>query len=187
MQEEIDLILEDAKDRMAKAIEHLDNELGKIRAGKANPKMLEGILVDYYGSMSPLSQVANISTPDPRTIAIQPWEKQLIGAIEKAILGANLGLNPDNNGDIIRINIPPLTEERRRDLVKQAKGECEDAKVSLRNTRRDSNEELKKMKKDGLSEDLEKDAQGEVQNITDGFVKKIDELFELKEKDILTV
>jgi len=187
MQEELDLILEDAKERMAKAVEHLDNELGMIRAGKANPKMLDGILVDYYGSMTPLAQVANVSTPDPRTIAIQPWEKALIGAIEKAIMSANLGLNPDNNGDMIRINIPPLTEERRRDLVKQAKGECEDAKVSLRNTRRDSNEELKKLKKDGLSEDLEKDAEAEVQKITDGYVKQIDDLFVVKEKDILTV
>jgi len=187
MEEELELILEDAKERMAKAVEHLDNELGMIRAGKANPKMLDGILVDYYGSMTPLSQVANVSTPDPRTIAIQPWEKPLIGAIEKAIMAANLGLNPDNNGDMIRINIPPLTEERRRDLVRQAKGECEDAKVSLRNTRRDCNEELKKLKKEGLSEDLEKDAEADVQKITDGYVKKIDELFEVKEKDILTV
>ncbi len=187
MQEEIELILDDAKERMAKALEHLDNELGKIRAGKANPKMLEGVLVDYYGSMSPLSQVANISTPDPRTIAIQPWEKGLIGAIEKAIMSSNLGLNPDNNGEIIRINIPPLTEERRRDLVKQVKTECEDAKVSLRNTRRDCNEELKRMKKEGLSEDLEKDAEGEVQKITDDHVSKVDAMFEVKEKDILTV
>ncbi len=187
MQEEIELILEDAKERMAKALEHLDYELGMIRAGKANPKMLDGILVDYYGSMTPLSQVANISTPDPRTIAIQPWEKALIGAIEKAIMVANLGFNPDNNGDMIRINIPPLTEERRRDLVKQAKSECEDAKVSIRNTRRDSNEELKKLQKSGLSEDLEKDAEAEVQKITDGYVKSIDELFTAKEKDILTV
>ncbi len=187
MQEELDLILDDAKERMAKAIEHLDNELGKIRAGKANPKMLEGVLVDYYGSMTPLSQVANLSTPDPRTIAIQPWEKQLIGEIEKAIMAANLGLNPDNNGDIIRINIPPLTEERRKDLVKQAKAECEDTKVSFRSTRRDCNEELKKMKKNGLSEDLEKDAETEVQKITDEFTKKVDAMFEIKEKDILTV
>ncbi|MBS2098181.1 ribosome recycling factor [Carboxylicivirga linearis] len=187
MQEEIELILEDAKERMDKALEHLDNELGKIRAGKANPKMLDGVLVEYYGSMSPLTQVANLSTPDPRTIAIQPWEKQIIGAIEKAILTANLGLNPDNNGEIIRINIPPLTEERRRDLVKQAKKECEDAKVSVRNARRDSNEELKRMKKEGLSEDLEKDAEADVQKLTDGFIKKIDDMFEVKEKDILTV
>lgn len=187
MQEEIDLILEDAKERMSKAVEHLDNELSKIRAGKANPKMLEGVLVDYYGSMTPLSQVANLSTPDPRTIAIQPWEKQLIGEIEKAIMAANLGLNPDNNGETIRINIPPLTEERRKDLVKQAKSECEDTKVSFRNTRRDCNEELKKMKKNGLSEDLEKDAEAEVQTITNGFVKQVDDMFTAKEKDILTV
>jgi ribosome recycling factor len=187
MQEEIELILEDAKERMSKALEHLDNELGKIRAGKANPKMLEGVLVDYYGSMSPLTQVANISTPDPRTIAIQPWEKGLITAIEKAIMGSNLGLNPDNNGEVIRINIPALTEERRRDLVKQVKVECEDAKVSLRNTRRDCNEELKRMKKEGLSEDLEKDAEAEVQKITDNYSQKVDVMFDAKEKDILTV
>ena len=187
MQEEIELILDDVKERMSKAIEHLDNELGKIRAGKANPKMLEGVLVEYYGSMSPLSQVANVSTPDPRTIAIQPWEKQLIGPIEKAILAANLGMNPDNNGEVVRINVPPLTEERRHDLVKQSKKECEDAKVSIRNARRDANEELKRMKKDGLSEDLEKDAEAVVQKITDDFIKKIDGMFEVKEKDIMTV
>ncbi len=187
MQEEIEMILDDAKQRMSKSIEHLDTELGKIRAGKANPKMLDSVLVDYYGSMTPLSQVANVSTPDPRTIAIQPWEKTLIGAIEKAIMAANLGMNPDNNGDLIRINVPPLTEERRRDLVKQVKKECEDAKVSIRNIRRENIEELKKMKKDGLSEDLEKDAEGEVQKITDSFSKKIDELFAIKEKDVLTV
>ncbi len=187
MQEEIELVLEDAKDKMNKALEHLDNELGKIRAGKASPKMLDGVLVEYYGSMSPLSQVANVSTPDPRTIAIQPWEKGLIGAIEKAILVANLGLNPDNNGEIVRINIPPLTEERRRDLVKQSKKECEDAKVSIRNARRDANDEFKRMKKDGLSEDLEKDAEADVQKVTDDFIKKIDVMFEVKEKDILTV
>lgn len=187
MQEEIELVLEDAKDKMSKALEHLDNELGKIRAGKANPKMLDGVLVEYYGSMSPLSQVANVSTPDPRTIAIQPWEKGLIGAIEKAILVANLGLNPDNNGEIVRLNIPPLTEERRRDLVKQSKKECEDAKVSVRNARRDANDEFKKMKKDGLSEDLEKDAEADVQRVTDDYIKKIDVMFEAKEKDILTV
>jgi len=187
MQEEIEMILDDAKERMSKSLEHLDTELGQIRAGKANPKMLDSIMVDYYGSMTPLSQVANVSTPDPRTIAIQPWEKTLIGAIEKAIMSANIGMNPDNNGDLIRISVPPLTEERRRELVKQAKKECEDAKVSLRNTRRDSIEELKKLKKEGLSEDLEKDAEGEVQKIIDGFSKKVDDLFVIKEKDILTV
>lgn len=187
MQEEIEMILDDAKERMSKSLEHLDIELGHIRAGKANPKMLDSIMVDYYGSMTPLSQVANVSTPDPRTIAIQPWEKTLIGAIEKAIMAANIGMNPDNNGDLIRISVPPLTEERRRDLVKQAKKECEDAKVSLRNTRRDSIEELKKLKKEGLSEDLEKDAEGEVQKITDAFSKKVDDLYVIKEKDILTV
>ncbi|TAJ15109.1 ribosome recycling factor [Marinilabiliaceae bacterium JC017] len=187
MQEDIELIIEDAKERMEKALVHLDHELGKIRAGKANPRMLDSLLVDYYGSMTPLSQVANVSTPDARTIAIQPWEKSMIGAIEKAILAANLGMNPDNNGDIVRINVPPLTEERRRDLVKQVKVEGEDAKVSIRAARRDSNELLKKLKKDGLSEDLEKDAENEVQKITDSFIKQVEDQLNKKENDILTV
>ncbi len=187
MEEEIQLVLEDAKERMSKAVNHLDEELGKIRAGKASPKMLDSVMVDYYGSMTPLAQVANINTPDARTLAIQPWEKSLITAIEKAILAANLGLNPDNNGEIVRINVPALTEERRKDLVKQVKSECEEAKVSVRNVRRDSNEELKKMKKNGLAEDLEKDAEAEVQKLTDVFIKKVDDLFTAKEKDVLTV
>jgi ribosome recycling factor len=187
MQEDIDLIIDLARERMEKSIEHLDRELGKIRAGKANPKMLDGVLVDYYGSMTPLNQVANVNTPDPRTIAIQPWEKAMIAPIEKAILAANLGMNPDNNGEIVRINVPPLTEERRQMLVKQVKKEGEDAKVSIRSARRDSNEELKKLRKDGLSEDLEKDAEAEVQKITDNYGKKVDEMLSKKEEDILTV
>lgn len=187
MQEEIELIMDDAKEQMQKAIDHLDYELGKIRAGKANPKMLEDIRVEYFGTATPLSQVANVSVPDPRTIAIRPWEKTMIPAIEKAIMAANLGMNPDNNGEMIRIMVPPLTEERRRDLCKQAKSTCEDTRIVVRNVRRDSNEEFKKLKKDGLSEDLAKDAEGEVQKIHDSFMKKIDELYVAKEKDIMTV
>ncbi len=187
MNEEIELVLEDAKEQINKAIEHLDSELGKIRAGKANPRMLDAVLVDYFGTPTPLAQVANINTPDPRTIAVRPWEKTMIAPIEKAILAANLGFNPDNNGETIRILIPPLTEERRKDLAKQAKKTCEDAKIVVRNVRRDANEEFKKMKKDGLSEDLEKDAETQAQKVHDAAIKKIDEMYLQKEKDIMTV
>lgn len=187
MNEEIEIIFEMAKEKMDKAIIHLEHELIKIRAGKANPGMLEGIMVDYYGSMTPLQQVANINTPDPRTLAIQPWEKAMIVPIEKAIMAANLGLNPENNGELVRINVPALNEERRKDLVKQAKKEAEEAKISLRNIRRDANEELKRMKKDGLAEDVEKDAELAVQKITDTFSGIVEEHLTKKEKDILTI
>lgn len=187
MEDEVEILLESIEEKMDKAIEHLDRELAKIRAGKANPKMLEGIMVDYYGSQTPLSQVASINTPDPRTIAVQPWEKGLISIIEKAIMNANLGLNPDNNGEVVRINIPPLTEERRHNLVKQVKKEGEDAKISVRSARKDAHDELKKLKKEGLAEDMEKNAENDVQKVTDKFVKKVDEMLEVKEKDILTV
>ena len=187
MQEEVELILDDAREQMLKNIEHLDRELGKIRAGKANPRVLDGVMVDYFGTMTPLAQVANINTPDARTIAVRPWEKNMIAPIEKAIMAANLGLNPDNNGEIIRILIPPLTEERRRDLVKQVKKVCEESRIAIRNMRRDANEELKKLKKDGLAEDAEKDAENETQKLHDTMMKKIDELLALKEKDIMTV
>lgn len=187
MQEEIELVLDDAKEQMKKATDHLEYELGKIRAGKANPKMLEDVMVDYFGSMTPLSQVANVNSPDPRTIAIRPWEKTMIAPIEKAIMAANLGMNPDNNGEMIRILVPPLTEERRRDLVKQVKQVCEDSRIVVRNMRRDANEEFKKMKKDGLSEDLQKDAEASVQKLHDVAMKTIDELFAAKEKDVMTV
>ena len=180
MNEEVQFYLDEAKERMEAALNHLESELGKIRAGRANPKILQDVLVDYYGSPTPLSQVANISTPDPRTIAVQPWEKSMI-------LNANLGLNPDNNGEIIRINIPPLTEERRRDLVKQSKGEMETAKVSIRNARRDVIEQVKKMVKDGLPEDMSKDAEAIAQKMTDEYGKKADEYFAKKEKDIMTI
>lgn len=187
MQEEVDFIIEHCKEKMRAAINHLEKELVHIRAGKASPAMLEGVHVEYYGSLTPLHQVSNISTPDARTIAIQPWEKNLIPVIEKAILAANLGFNPDNNGEIIRINIPVLTEERRRQLVKQAAQEGETAKVSIRLTRKDANENLKKLQKEGLAEDLEKDGEAEVQKLTDNFVKKVDALVEAKEKDIMTI
>jgi ribosome recycling factor len=187
MDEEVELYIEDAKDKMKKALDHLDNELIKIRAGKANPSMLHGIHVDYYGVSTPLNQVANVGTSDARTIVIQPWEKGMIDPIEKAIMAANLGLNPDNNGETIRLNVPVLTEERRKSLVKQVKAEGENARVSIRNARRDANEEFKKMQKNGLAEDEVKKAEEEVQKITDEFSIQVDKLLEKKEKDIMTV
>jgi ribosome recycling factor len=187
MQEEVDFIIDHCKEKMRDAIKHLEKELVHIRAGKASPSMLDSIHVDYYGSLTPLNQVSNVSTPDARTIAIQPWEKNLIPVIEKAILVANLGFNPENNGEIIRINIPALTEERRKLLVKQAGQEGETAKVSIRTSRKEANESLKKLLKDGLSEDVEKDAEAEVQKLTDDYGKKIDTLVEAKEKDIMTI
>lgn len=187
MQEEVDFVLDVCKEKMGAAVQHLDKELIHIRAGKASPSMLDSVHVEYYGSHVPLSQVSNVSTPDARTIAVQPWEKSLIPVIEKAIMAANLGFNPENNGEIIRINIPVLTEERRRDLVKQAHHEGETAKISLRGARKEANDNLKKLQKDGLSEDLEKDAEIEVQKMTDDFTKKIDSLVAAKEKDIMTI
>jgi len=187
MQEEIDFVLEHTEERMKAAIAHLEKELLHIRAGKAAPAMLDGVMVDYYGSMTPLSKIANVSTPDARTVAIQPWEKSIIPAIEKAILNANLGFNPSNNGEIIRINVPVLTEERRRILVKQASQEGEIAKVSIRTVRKEANESLKKLQKDGLSEDLEKDAESIVQRRTNDYGIKIENLVKAKEKDIMTI
>ncbi len=187
MQEEVDFVLEHCEEKMGAAIEHLQKELLHIRAGKASPAMLDGVHVEYYGSLVPLNQVSNVSTPDARTVAIQPWEKGLIPVIEKAILAANLGFNPENNGEIIRINIPVLTEERRKSLVKQAYQKGEVAKVSIRSARKDSNDHLKKLQKQGLSEDLEKDAEIEVQKKTDDYSKKIDDLVKAKEKDIMTI
>ena len=187
MEEELELILGAAEESMDKALEHLDYELGKIRAGKANPHVLDDVKVEYFGAPTPLNQVANVSVPDPRTIAVKPWEKSMIGPIEKAIMAANLGLNPDNNGELIRIMIPPLTEERRRDLAKMAKRTCEDTKIAIRNIRRDAIEDLKKLKKDGLGEDLQKDKEGEIQKLHDVHVKKVDEMYAAKEKDIMTV
>ncbi len=187
MNEEVELYIEDAKEKMQSAVEHLENELVKVRAGRANPKILEQVSVDYYGTNTAVPQVANVSTSDARTIVIQPWEKNMIEPIERAIMKANLGFNPINNGEVIRINIPALTEERRRDLVKQVKGEGENAKVSVRNARRDANEEIKKMQKDGLSEDQAKDAELEIQKETDGYSKRIDDVISSKEVEIMKV
>lgn len=187
MNEFIKKLLADAKGLMDKAIDHCDNELSKIRAGKANPAMLDGVIVDYYGSPTPLSQVGSVNTPDAKTIVVQPWEKSLLGAIEKAIMEANLGVNPQNDGVIIRINVPPLTEERRRDLGKKAKAEGENGKIAIRNIRKDINEKIRKLKTEGVSEDDMKTGEGEVQKLVDGYIIKIDQLTEAKEKDIMTV
>ncbi|MBN1927429.1 MAG: ribosome recycling factor [Prolixibacteraceae bacterium] len=187
MNEEVDIVLEMTRDNMQAAIDHLDKELVHIRAGKATPRMLDSVMVEYYGAMTPLNQVSSISTPDAKTIAIQPWEKQMIAVIEKAILNANLGFNPDNNGEIIRIFIPPLTEERRKTLVREVNKEGEAAKVSVRSSRKEANDQLKKMLKDGLSEDEEKIAVEIVQKYTDEFTKKVDELVEKKNSEIMTI
>ena len=187
MEEEVQMYLEETEDKMQSSISHLEMQLAKIRAGKANPSMLDSITVDYYGTETPLAQVANVNTPDPKTILIQPWEKNLLGVIDKAILAANIGLTPMNNGEVIHISIPPLTEERRIQLVKQAKIEGEDTKVGIRNTRKWANDEFKQLQKEGLSEDNQKDAELEGQRLTDDYSKKVEELIELKEKDILTI
>ena len=187
MNEKVKPQLDSARALMDKAISHLEAELGKIRAGKASAQMLDGIFVDYYGANTPLTSVASINTPDARTISIQPWEKQMLPVIEKAIFGSNIGLTPQNDGQTIRLNIPPLTEERRKDLVKQAKTEAENSKVSIRNIRRDANEGIKKLIKDGLAEDIAKDAENIVQNLTNSYIEKADKHLELKEKEIMTV
>ena len=179
--------ISDAKALMDKAINHADNELTKIRAGKASPSMLDDIMVDYYGTPTPLNQVGSVNTPDARTIVVQPWEKSLLSAIEKAIMDANLGVNPQNDGIIIRINVPPLTEERRRDLVKKAKAEAETGKIAIRNIRKDANEKIRKLKTEGVSEDEMKVGEAEIQKLTDTYIVKVDQLSEAKEKDIMTV
>lgn len=187
MSELIKKQLTDAKALMDKAIEHCDNELSKIRAGKASPSMLDGVMVDYYGSPTPLNQVGSVNTPDAKTIVIQPWEKSLLGPIEKAIMEANLGVNPQNDGVVIRINVPPLTEERRRDLVKKSKGEAENGKIAIRNIRKDINDKIRKLKAEGVSEDEMKTGEGDVQKLVDSYIAKVDQLAEAKEKDIMTV
>jgi len=187
MNEFISLQLDDCKDGMTKAVTHTESELTKIRAGKASPGMLDGIYVDYYGTPTPLAQVSNVNTPDARTIVIQPWEKSLLSTIEKAIMDSNIGLNPQNDGSIIRLAVPPLTEERRRDLVKKVKEETEKGRVAIRNIRKESNEAIKKLKNDGASEDEIKVGEAEVQKLTDTYILKVDQLAELKEKDIMTV
>jgi ribosome recycling factor len=187
MTEEIDFILESTEESMQGSIAHLEKEFLNIRAGKASPAMLGSVFVDYYGAATPLSQVSKISVPDARTITLQPFEKNMLQAIEKAIMIANIGFNPMNNGDVIIISVPPLTEERRRDLAKQAKAEAEDAKIGVRNVRKDSNNEIKKLEKDGTSEDICKSAEEEVQNLTNSFIRKIDELLVEKEAEIMKV
>lgn len=184
MNEEIEFILDTAKEAMDKAISHLEKQLVNIRAGKASPAMLGSVMVEYYGSQTPLSQVANVNTPDGRTITVQPWEKTMLQEIERAIMQANLGFNPMNNGESIIINVPPLTEERRKQLAKQAKSEAEDAKIGVRNARKDANHEIKKS---DASEDLQKNAEIDIQEMTDKYVKRIDDILDVKEKEIMTV
>ena len=184
---EVKEYLQNAEDSMQLAVEYLDDTLSRIRAGKASTRLLDGIKVEYYGSLAPISNVANVSVPDARTIAITPWEKSMFKEIEKAIINSELGVTPENNGEVIRLCIPPLTEERRKALVKQSKSEAETAKASVRNARREAIDGLKKEVKNGLSEDNEKDAEAQVQKIHDRYMKKIDEVFAAKEKEILTV
>ena len=184
---EVKTYLDPAEEKMELAVAYLDESLAHIRAGKANPKIIDGIRVEYYGSAVPISNVANISLPDARTIPITPWEKSKFKEIEKAIINSEVGITPENNGEVIRLSIPPLTEERRKQLVKQSKAEAEQAKVSVRNARRDAIEGLKKAIKQGMPEDVEKDAEASVQKLHDKYLKKIDDLFAAKEKEILTV
>lgn len=181
------LCLEEVEESMQQAIKHLDKEFLKVRAGKASPSMLAGVRVDYYGTSTPLEQTSNVNTPDARQIIIQPFDRSTINEIEKAILNANLGFNPQNEGDIIRINVPPLTEERRLELVKKVKTIIEDTKIGIRNARRHGNDEAKAFEKDGMPEDDVKKLMDEIQKLTDKYIENIDKLFEEKEKDILTV
>jgi len=185
--QDIKPILTHAEDSMEATVLFLDEALAHIRAGKANPRILDGVKVDYYGQHVPIANVATITTPDAKTISIQPWEKGLISIIEKALLNSDIGITPMNNGETIRLGIPPLTEERRRLLAKQSKAECEDAKISVRNSRRDAIEHFKKMVKEGLPEDVEKDAEVTIQKVHDKYIRKIDDLYVAKEKEIMTV
>jgi len=187
MSEALELIIEDTSAQMKKAIGHLEVELTKIRAGKATPAIVDGIFVDYYGSATPINQVANVTIPDARTISLQPWEKQMLGPIEKAIIAANIGLNPQNDGNFIRLFLPPLTEERRKELVKRVNNEGEQAKVAVRSIRRESIEQIKKLQKDGLSEDVAKDGETRVQGITDKYIALVDQHCKDKDKEIMTI
>ena len=187
MTEEINMVKDEFKSANEKSIEYLDSELMKIRAGKANPSMLSSVMVDYYGSPTPLTQVANVGSLDARTLTVQPWEKPMLQECLKGIVNANLGLAPQDNGEMLIINIPPLTEERRKDLVKQAKAEGEHAKVAIRNNRKEAMDMVKSLKNDGLSEDLAKVAENDIQDITNQYSAKVDQKIELKEKDIMTV
>ncbi len=185
--EELEYYIEEAKDHMEKSLHHVSNALTKIRAGRAHPNMLDGLLVEYYGNPTPINQVATVNTPDARTLAIKPWEKSMIAEIEKAIINSDLGLNPQNDGEMIRLNIPPLTEERRVSLVKQARNEAEHGRVSVRNVRKEANDHIKKLLKEHVSEDEVKKAESKIQELTDEYVKKIDELLSKKEEEIMTV
>jgi len=187
MSEEVNLILETTKESMTSAVSHLEQELSKVRAGRATPAMVSDIKVDYYGTMTGIPQVANVNNMDNRTLSIQPWEKNMLPLIEKAIFAANIGITPQSDGEIIRLTIPPLTEERRRELAKKIKALGEDAKVSVRSTRKDANDEMKALVKDGLSEDMGKTAEASVQNITKGFGEKIDKLVKAKEDEVMTI
>jgi ribosome recycling factor len=187
MAEDVVSVIDVADDHMKKAINHLESELTKIRAGKANPQMLDGIMVDYYGSPMSINQVANISVMDARTLSIQPWEKNMLQPIERAIIAANIGITPQNDGALIRLFLPPLTEERRKELVKKCQAEGEHSKVAIRNIRRDAIENIKKLQKNGLSEDAAKDAEGNVQQVTDKFVTIIEKHLTTKEKEIMAV
>ncbi len=187
MSDELALVTEVAHDSMSKAINHLENELIRIRAGKASPQMLDGLTVDYYGTATAMNQVANVSSTDARTLSIQPWEKNMLQPIERAIINANLGVTPQNDGNTIRIFMPPLTEERRREFVKRANGEGEQAKVAIRSIRRVAIEEIKKLQKDGLSEDLTKDAEKEMQDMTDQYISTVEKHLASKEKEIMSV
>lgn len=187
MTEEIDFAKEEFKSANTKTVNYLESELTKIRVGRASPVMLQSVMVDYYGSPTPLSQVANVNSMDAQTLTVQPWEKHLLGDIAKAIINANLGLAPQDNGEMLIINVPPLTEERRRELVKKAKAEGENAKVGIRNNRKDAMDFVKNLKNDGLSEDLAKTAEDEIQEITNSYVKKVDDIVALKEKDIMVI
>ncbi|HVW61163.1 MAG TPA: ribosome recycling factor [Puia sp.] len=187
MSDDVTLILEDAQDSMQKALNHLETELIKIRAGKASPQMLDGLTVDYYGSLTPLNQVGNVSVMDARTLTIQPWEKNMLQPIERSIIAANLGVTPQNDGNIIRLFMPPLTEERRKEFVKRASGEGEQSRVSVRSIRREAIEQIKKLQKDGLSEDEAKDAEKRMQDLTDKFIALVDKHLAAKEKEIMAV
>ncbi|MBC5774113.1 ribosome recycling factor [Pontibacter sp. KCTC 32443] len=187
MTEEIQFYLSEAEESMQKAVQHTGSELTKIRAGKASPAMVEHLRVDYYGTPTPISQVANITAPDARTLTIKPWEKNMVGEINKAIKNSDLGLNPIQDADSVRLNIPALTEERRRELVKQVKGETESGKVAIRNIRKDVNDSLRKLQKEGTSEDAVRDAEAKVQKMTDSYIVKIDELLTKKEAEIMTI
>jgi ribosome recycling factor len=187
MHEEVEFCLEEAREGMQNALIHLEKEFQKIRAGKASPQMLEGVRIDYYGVMTPIEQTASISTPDARQIIVQPWDKSVIGIIEKAIQAANLGFNPRNEGEILRIIVPALTEERRKELFKKAKTEAENARISIRNIRRSANETAKKLEKEGVPEDEADKLEEDIQKLTDDYISKVDKILETKEKDIMTV